>query len=86
MKTFMIIAATAIAALCGIEVVVIAALGLPFAFESVWATTRWMATEPLLLAAIMLTLILAIGRAVDLVRDYHDARPREATGSEAIAA
>ena len=74
MKTFVTSAATAIVSLCGIVFISMKALELPVVLESVWGATRWMAYEPLALAAIMLTMILILGRAVDMVHRYNENR------------
>ena len=72
MKDLATSAASAIVSLCGVVFIALKALELPLVLESLWGATRWMAYEPLMLAAIMLILILVIGRAVDFVHRYHE--------------
>lgn len=86
MKTFITSAATAIVSLCGIVFIATKALELPMVIESVWSATRWLAYEPLLLAAIMLTIILIVGRAVDIVHRYNENRQEEAARPQPAAA
>lgn len=86
MKTFITSAATAIASLCGIVFISMTALGLPMAIESVWSATRWMAYDPFLVAAIMLTIILIIGRVVDFMHRRNEDRQEEAARPQPVAA
>ena len=86
MKAFLTTMATAVVSLCGAQLIAIKALGLPFTLQSFWNTTLWMAAEPLLLAASMLTLILIIGRSLDFVRDYHEGRLKEFNPAKPLGA
>ena len=81
MKAFMTSAATAIVSLCGIVYIATKALQLPLVLESVWSATQWMAYEPLFVAALMLTMILILGRTVDMVHRYHENRQDGASGT-----
>ncbi len=74
MKSFLISAVTAGYALVGFVLVAAQAQNLPLVFESLWVISTKMTFDPLLVAAIMLTTILVLGRTLDFVRNRVERR------------
>ena len=69
MKSFLISAVTASYSLSAFVLIAAKAQNLPLVFESLWVLSTRVSYDPLLVAAIMLLSILALGRSLDFVRD-----------------
>ena len=74
MKSFLISAVTASYTLVGFVLIAAQAQNLPLVFESLWVLSTKMTFDPLLVAAIMLTTILVLGRTLDFVRNRVERR------------
>lgn len=74
MKQLAISALTAIVVAGSFVLVAAKAQDLPMVLESLWRFSAQLSYDPLLVATIMLTFVLVVGKSLDMVRTYNERR------------